>query len=326
MGKRLTNKTLYWILSILCVIVVSLAIIIICLILKKPQSESVETSSASSADTVNASITESTFSSGNIDEANSSMTENTFSNDSKVSQATQNSATVASNTEKCNHNYHNKVKSPTCKKDGYTVHTCTICGYSYTDSVVAAKHNYVNYKCSYCGEIDKSNTFEYLKQWILEKGTTDGNYCTLIWNNDEKTYKITYDKKCDCINIISNTQVQSNSYKYLYLAVISLPKISNSYSYVFGTTNLTLNSTTYKYSGTIESNTFSENTPISYDDFYSDIYNSSSNDQLELARTEIIMSLIVAGGILHGDFGEYGDSGIGLDDLGFTEFAKNFED
>ena len=66
------------------------------------------------------------------------------------------------------HTYQTVVTAPTCTAEGYTTHTCTDCGYSYTDSTVAALgHDYQLtskldatcstvkselYTCSRCGE------------------------------------------------------------------------------------------------------------------------------------------------------------------------------
>ena len=50
------------------------------------------------------------------------------------------------------HDYDSVVIAPTCTKDGYTTHTCWMCGDETTDSVVAALgHNYVDGTCSVCG-------------------------------------------------------------------------------------------------------------------------------------------------------------------------------
>ena len=58
--------------------------------------------------------------------------------------------TVLSNA--CSHSYTSVVTAPTCTEDGYTTHTCTLCGVSYIDSTVAALgHNYVSNVCTNCG-------------------------------------------------------------------------------------------------------------------------------------------------------------------------------
>ena len=44
----------------------------------------------------------------------------------------------------CEHNYESVVTAPTCEENGYTTHTCTLCGESYTsDTVAATGHDYV---------------------------------------------------------------------------------------------------------------------------------------------------------------------------------------
>ena len=95
----------------------------------------------------------------------------------------------------CAHVYEDTVVAPTCENNGYTIHKCTLCGYSYNDTPVnpighneisdviaptctqegytiytclncgasrqwnstpALGHSYVNGTCSTCGEVDSS--------------------------------------------------------------------------------------------------------------------------------------------------------------------------
>lgn len=50
------------------------------------------------------------------------------------------------------HNYRQEVTSATCTSGGYTTHICIRCGDSYTDSYTAALgHNYVDGYCTRCG-------------------------------------------------------------------------------------------------------------------------------------------------------------------------------
>ena len=58
----------------------------------------------------------------------------------------------------CEHNYKSVVTAPTCTTAGYTTHTCTLCGNSYTDSAVdATGHNYVDGTCTACGATDPNH-------------------------------------------------------------------------------------------------------------------------------------------------------------------------
>ena len=51
--------------------------------------------------------------------------------------------------------YVDEVTAPTCTADGYTTHTCSICGDSYTDSeTTKLGHNFVDKVCTNCGETE----------------------------------------------------------------------------------------------------------------------------------------------------------------------------
>ena len=50
------------------------------------------------------------------------------------------------------HSYDAVVTPPTCTEQGYTIHSCSTCVYSYVDAYVAAKgHTYKNGICTVCG-------------------------------------------------------------------------------------------------------------------------------------------------------------------------------
>ena len=56
----------------------------------------------------------------------------------------------------CNHNYKSTVTAPTCTEQGYTTHTCSVCGDSYRDSYTnALGHDYVDHeaKAATCTEV-----------------------------------------------------------------------------------------------------------------------------------------------------------------------------
>ena len=53
------------------------------------------------------------------------------------------------------HSNTSEVTAPTCTENGYTTYTCTICGNSYTDDEIAATgHSYENGSCTVCGAAD----------------------------------------------------------------------------------------------------------------------------------------------------------------------------
>ncbi|MBR5289500.1 MAG: DUF4886 domain-containing protein, partial [Erysipelotrichaceae bacterium] len=53
------------------------------------------------------------------------------------------------------HNYESVVTAPTCKEEGYTTYTCSICTDSYVDDVIGVtqNHTYVDGICSVCGHV-----------------------------------------------------------------------------------------------------------------------------------------------------------------------------
>ena len=60
--------------------------------------------------------------------------------------------------EECEHTYESVVTDPTCTEPGYTTHTCTICGDSYTDSETEALgHSYTDGTCTVCGEVESTD-------------------------------------------------------------------------------------------------------------------------------------------------------------------------
>lgn len=74
-------------------------------------------------------------------------------------------------TVECSHKYTSKVIEPTCTEQGYTLHTCSICGDSYKDTYKNAGHRFTQWiisndatcsedgmqtrKCSVCGKIEE---------------------------------------------------------------------------------------------------------------------------------------------------------------------------
>ena len=57
--------------------------------------------------------------------------------------------------ENNNHSYTHKLTPSTCTEKGYTTHTCSLCGDSYTDTYTdIAKHDYTNGNCVHCGATD----------------------------------------------------------------------------------------------------------------------------------------------------------------------------
>ena len=71
---------------------------------------------------------------------------------------------MQSGEQECNHSYVSVVTAPTCVNDGYTTHTCSLCGDNYTDSETPAtgEHLYIDGECA-CGKEEPIN------DWIIGK-------------------------------------------------------------------------------------------------------------------------------------------------------------
>lgn len=251
----------------------------------------------------------------------SNIEESDIANTYSSSVSVNNSNSSISSISKCSHEYYTEIIKPTCNTEGYTVHKCSKCGYSFKDTEVPATHTFEKYKCVICGQVDEQHTYQYLVYWILEHGTTNGNYCSIVTNDGEYMYSINYDKKYDTVTLDTSVYNKS-SYEYFFNTSIAIPKISNTYTYYSSLKNLSENSFAWKYSGKIQSNSFTETTPLSYDTFDSDISAQPDNNNIETSRINIILTLINAERILTGKLGGFSDSGISIDDLGFKSFAK----
>ena len=85
----------------------------------------------------------------------------------------------------CSHSYSSVVTAPTCTGAGFTTHTCTLCGYSYTNNIVSARHSYsahvtaptcidagfTTYTCTECGDSYISDTVAALGHSYSSKTT-----------------------------------------------------------------------------------------------------------------------------------------------------------
>ena len=96
----------------------------------------------------------------------------------------------------CSHSYKSEVTAPTCTAGGYTTHTCTLCGHSYTDSGTAALgHSYVDGSCEICGEAEPKagyNLIGFIEG--ADSGTGDDwADCDSYWFTDTITVTFTMD-------------------------------------------------------------------------------------------------------------------------------------
>ena len=107
--------------------------------------------------------------------------------------------TVVTLTTPCNHEeYNDVVTAPKCEVAGYTTHTCTSCGYSYTDSETPAlEHSFTNYTSDNNAGcvLDGTKTASCdngcgKKDTVTDVGTQTGHsYTNYVSNNDATCQK-----------------------------------------------------------------------------------------------------------------------------------------
>ncbi len=163
------------------------------------------------------------------------------------------------------HSYTKKVVNPTCTDKGYTLYTCA-CGHSYKDNYVNAKHNYVKFKCSACGTVDKAHAREYLVLWLEKNGTAAGEYVHYRFN-DEYVLSCTADGEPFFGRYLT---LQGESFLY----ALSL----RSYKYMLHGGNL-------EVIGILNAQSFTSNSAISYDEYTGD--ENFKYDMIENARVAV---------------------------------------
>ncbi|MDO4379884.1 MAG: hypothetical protein Q4D20_03305 [Clostridia bacterium] len=134
-------------------------------------------------------------------------------------------------TDKAAHSYEENVVLPTCTEEGYTVHTCSVCGDSYTDSKVAPLgHSFTNYvsdnnatctadgtktaKCDRCAETktiaDEGSKLAHTPSaWITDKNSS----CT---EGGTKHTECTV-----CHTVIETAEIPADGHNYV--AVVTAP-------------------------------------------------------------------------------------------------------
>ena len=195
------------------------------------------------------------------------------------------------------HSYTTTKTPATCTAQGYTTYVCK-CGDTYKDNYTNPSHNYTNYKCTKCGAIDKSHSYEYLMAWVKENGTTSGNYTKFEYKTGSDTYALSYSAQYDSLSI-----QRSGSYEGTF-TLTALYLDTFYYGNGFGDLEMC---------GYITPGTFTNNTAISYTKFNGD--SGTRPTMAELSRLNIC-DLIEW---LEWCLNTYG-VGITIEDLGFISY------
>ncbi len=128
-------------------------------------------------------------------------------------------------TYKHNHSFSTEVISPTCSKEGYTVYTCTTCGFKacadYVPALQNGGHNYVNCVCIECGDFlaeEATDTTSLLYQAISDdEGNESYEVIGITSDSDYVKIPSTY-------NGLAVTQIGDNAfYNLLSIKHVVLP-------------------------------------------------------------------------------------------------------
>lgn len=152
------------------------------------------------------------------------------------------------------HSYSKKITAATCTEKGYTTYTCS-CGDTYvSDYTNLGSHSYSKYVCSNCGVVDKAHAYEYLIEWVKNKGTKKDGQIDYIFednNNSYDRYILTYSVTENCLLVQHG--YEETLYGYHLFTAIFLDNFS--YGFSFGSDTIF---------GSINPETYTVNSALSY--------------------------------------------------------------
>lgn len=220
---------------------------------------------------------------------------------SKPIESSKPAETINPPTPAHTHSYSKKVTTPTCIEQGYTTYTCS-CGDSYiSDYTNITSHSYSKYVCTMCGTVDKTNAYEYFKEWVKANGTQNGENIDYIFegkNNSAKNMGVRYSADLDSVNIwLFDATSGRNVFFAIYLD-------DYYYGFTFADDRI------YGY---INASTYTKNTTISYNGSQCSVLEPTQ--YLSTAQSSLNLVLVYFRGFL-----EDNNLGITLADLGFKSY------
>ena len=209
------------------------------------------------------------------------------------------------------HTYSKKVTSPTCTEKGYTTYTC-LCGHTYNDNYTTPSHSYLNYVCSKCGNVDKSHSYEYLLEWLKQNGEASGDHVSIYEykKNYQYQYGISYNGSADYMYVFFADYCEEGVDADNWYFNIKLNGKNNVFEFysAYG-----YKPTLCSSIGTINGKTYTDNSPISCDNYSGD--SSVKVDFMESSRLGINVALEFLNNFLEKNVPQ-----ITLADLGFEVF------
>ena len=216
-----------------------------------------------------------------------------------------------------------KKKSTTTKKKTTTTKkkTTTTKKRTTTTAKPVHQHSYTNYVCTGCGAIDKTHSFEYLSNWLIDNGTVEGNYACIEFNpkadnplvycNASIRY---YPESMDADECIAFAYYEKEYESDIYFQVMLFLYQGFGESYYIAQGGL-YEIEEYGVTGYIPIAKYTTNRPISYESCELAIPYETNVDMLDGVRIDINNTLSYAKQLLKDK-----KVGITLADLGFTSF------
>ena len=215
------------------------------------------------------------------------------------------------------HSFSKTVTAATCTQKGYTTYTCS-CGDTYKDDYINSSHSYSKYKCTKCGQLDKTHSYEILINWILENGKNENDYCIVEIDDAsaivyQKAYNYVYLQGTwfNAYNPINNT------YEDFFIQIPG--KISNQYYFYGEYIDVKADKTLLELDGYLNPKTFNANSSLSYNNF-SNFTDYSDSIYKEANRLMFVDIIKYSDLMLQGKLGGLSNSGLTIKDLGFSNF------
>ncbi len=170
-------------------------------------------------------------------------------------------APTTATTSKCDHSSTEWVidKDATCIAEGKKYKVCIDCKTALEDGVInITEHSYSNYKCTACGEFQQDGLSGYLSDWVQKNGKVNGETVSLDFYIDDILYGFTYNATGEYFYF---SLLDKNYNDFLSLKFAETAGIYE-LAYIQGT-----EPNTRTVFGKIEASKFTENTPITVEEY-----------------------------------------------------------
>lgn len=213
----------------------------------------------------------------------------------------------------------------TAKSATTTTTTTTTKATTTTTKVTECNHQYVTqtkYKCTLCGKVDKSLTYAYFTEWIVQNGIYEDNSWTITHNKYSGKYRYEYVIDYDVQTLktmckVIQTSSENTGMLFVAFSFNSVGKVED-YYYNYG--DYIEKDTLIWFIGLWDIARYTDTTTLTYYDYGSDYGRTVDSSELNGARSALNLLLYTMADLLDGRVGNTNYSGLTLADLGFSSF------